>query len=535
MKKRIIQGVFVAVAALVVTMLGYFIIQKKDASRLSLVAIPSASPQELPINATPEPTEQPMEAFVIPQATLTVLKGSVTITRGAKTMIVKDDAPSGTHLEEADDLLTNENSVAEIAYTSDSMIRMAPNTHLVFHLSSDDSEKEGFIEHLLGTISVHFIKLLGVQEEFRVETPTAVAVVRGTKFIVQVLKDKQTKLSVIDHAIDVYRKDERTRRMSIETQQTVKEKQRAIIDGKKQITLGDDKPDDIEKRWMTFNEDADVLRAQQVFAQTTLRSLAEKYVRDVASRSASVKPAVSLKIAESMPGDGYSKTLVKTEYGDFPLSCIGANKHGIRVVTDAANENDCKNDCAVMPLESYAQRNGAFAAINGMYFCPSDYSWCGDKKNSFDTLLFHSRAKRYINSDNNVYSTLPFFVFDGGGTPKFVGKTQEWGRDTGIQAGIAGNPMLVKDGRNVVEEYSIDAKQRSGKGPKGAIAQKGEMMYLCIVSNATVPESAQVFSKLGADNAMNIDGGGSAALWYNGVYKIGPGRQLPNAVLFVRR
>jgi exopolysaccharide biosynthesis protein len=39
---------------------------------------------------------------------------------------------------------------------------------------------------------------------------------------------------------------------------------------------------------------------------------------------------------------------------------------------------------------------------------------------------------------------------------------------------------------------------------------------------------------LDMDNAMNLDGGGSTALWYNG-YKVGPGRNLTNAILLLNR
>ncbi|MBI4090347.1 MAG: phosphodiester glycosidase family protein, partial [Candidatus Kerfeldbacteria bacterium] len=33
------------------------------------------------------------------------------------------------------------------------------------------------------------------------------------------------------------------------------------------------------------------------------------------------------------------------------------------------------------------------------------------------------------------------------------------------------------------------------------------------------------------DYAMNLDGGGSSALWYRGSYKVGPGRNVPNALV----
>lgn len=53
-------------------------------------------------------------------------------------------------------------------------------------------------------------------------------------------------------------------------------------------------------------------------------------------------------------------------------------------------------------------------------------------------------------------------------------------------------------------------------------------------SDATVPDSAAVYQTLGADNAINIDGGGSTALWLNGSYIYGPERAIPTAILFVR-
>ncbi|OQX51317.1 hypothetical protein B5M47_01265 [candidate division CPR3 bacterium 4484_211] len=48
-------------------------------------------------------------------------------------------------------------------------------------------------------------------------------------------------------------------------------------------------------------------------------------------------------------------------------------------------------------------------------------------------------------------------------------------------------------------------------------------------------DAAEVMQKLGAANALNLDGGGSSAMYYNGSYKVGPGRNLPNAVVLQKR
>jgi len=46
---------------------------------------------------------------------------------------------------------------------------------------------------------------------------------------------------------------------------------------------------------------------------------------------------------------------------------------------------------------------------------------------------------------------------------------------------------------------------------------------------------AAIMEALGARHALNLDGGGSAAMHIGGAYKVGPGRQLPNAVVLVRK
>jgi hypothetical protein len=136
-----------------------------------------------------------------------------------------------------------------------------------------------------------------------------------------------------------------------------------------------------------------------------------------------------------------------------------------------------------------------------------------------------------MNSDNNVYSTIPFVGMNADHSLNFVGASSSWGRDTGIIGGTAGNPMLTSGGNYVVNEGALDDKQRSVKSNRGAIVQESDMIYLCITQGATVIDSGHVYAQLGADNAINVDGGGSSALWVQGSYKYGPGRQIPTAII----
>jgi len=240
------------------------------------------------------------------------------------------------------------------------------------------------------------------------------------------------------------------------------------------------------------------------------------------------KPVV---INNSPPGAGYSYQYVNVDGKSFPVAIVAADLNSTRVIVDTASDSDCRNDCPVLSLGDYAARNGAYAGINGSYFCPADYAFCADKKNSFDTLLMN-KNKTYFNSDNNVYSTVPAAIFSPG-SARFVGQSLEWGRDTSVDAVLANYPLLVAGG-NINFTEAPNEPKFGGAAPRTFIAAKGNMVYIGIVYQASMGESAKVLKALGMDGALNLDQGGSTTLWSGG-YKAGPGRGIPNAILFVQR
>lgn len=240
--------------------------------------------------------------------------------------------------------------------------------------------------------------------------------------------------------------------------------------------------------------------------------------------------ATSIQTSNNLPTSGYSRQKVTTDRGMFTISLVAADLNSARVIVDTASDSTCHNNCPVLSLKDYISRNGAFAGINGTYFCPATYSSCAGKTNSFDTLLMNKK-KYYFNSDNNVYSTVPAVIFSGN-SARYINQSLEWGRDTGIDSVIANYPLLVKDG-NLIFTGSGDGKL-NGKGNRAFIATKDNYVYIGVVSGATVADSAKVLHTMGIKNALNLDSGGSTALWSGG-YKFGPGRGIPNAVLLVRK
>jgi hypothetical protein len=235
--------------------------------------------------------------------------------------------------------------------------------------------------------------------------------------------------------------------------------------------------------------------------------------------------------SNSAPASGYQRQSVKTDRGDFTVDIIAADLNSTKVIIDTASDSSCSNDCPVLPLATYAQRSGAYAGINGGFFCPAEYPSCVGKTNSFDTLLMN-KSKTYFNSDNNVYSQVPVAIFSQG-SARFLGRSMDWGRDTGVDGVIANYPLYIQGG-NILFTDSPDPKINN-KGARSFVANRGSTVYIGFIYSASGGEAATVLKTLGMENALGLDQGGSSALWFGGKYLIGPGRSIPNAVLFVNR
>lgn len=233
---------------------------------------------------------------------------------------------------------------------------------------------------------------------------------------------------------------------------------------------------------------------------------------------------------QEAPTTGYGKQKVKVGENYFVVEVVAADLNSNKVIVDTASDSTCTKDCPTLPLATYVSRSGAFAGINGTYFCPETYPDCADKKNSFDVLLMN-KSKTYFNSDNNVYSSVPAAIFSGN-SARFVRESRSWGRDTNVDSVIANRPLLVLDGNVTVS--TTDQNKENLRGNRGFLGSKDNTAYIGVVRGASVGEAALTLKEMGIKNAINLDSGGSSALWFGG-YKVGPGRNIPNAVLFVKK
>ena len=108
-----------------------------------------------------------------------------------------------------------------------------------------------------------------------------------------------------------------------------------------------------------------------------------------------------------------------------------------------------------------------------------------------------------------------------------------------IEGGLSAGPRLITNGSITVNPYAENytiPKITEYATPRSAIGiTKDNKLLLVTVPSATIKELATVMQKLGAYNAMNVDGGASSGLYYKGQMITTPGRELSNALIVKRR
>lgn len=249
------------------------------------------------------------------------------------------------------------------------------------------------------------------------------------------------------------------------------------------------------------------------------------------AEAAAKKTVISAPVSNS-PGSGYSRITVNTERGNFVTSIILVDMGQVQAVTATGQDGNCDNGCVTKPLASYVSENSGFAGINGTYFCPPDYASCSGKVNSYDFPVYSSQHHKWINEDKLFWNSRGMMAWSGSSN-WFCADAKSC--NPGVTAGIVNYPSLINNGNIVVEVNSLPNSLKNVRGYRGAVGTNGNWLYLMAVRGATVPDVAYVMKALGIKNGLNLDGGGSMAMYYNGRYVLGPGRNLPNALVLKYR
>ncbi|PKM68609.1 MAG: hypothetical protein CVU95_03130 [Firmicutes bacterium HGW-Firmicutes-2] len=104
-----------------------------------------------------------------------------------------------------------------------------------------------------------------------------------------------------------------------------------------------------------------------------------------------------------------------------------------------------------------------------------------------------------------------------------------------IRTVIGAGPTLVKNGKLKADagaEGFTEGKITSSAATRSLIGITADnRLGMTVVSGVTVKQLGEIALSLGMVEAMNLDGGGSSGLYYNGSYMTTPGRLLSNAVV----
>ncbi|MCP3794586.1 phosphodiester glycosidase family protein [Paenibacillus sp. CH40] len=232
-----------------------------------------------------------------------------------------------------------------------------------------------------------------------------------------------------------------------------------------------------------------------------------------------------------LPGN---TTPITTAHKSFK---VGSRTFSAKVVTISMLHPKVSLDVAlagdsigkVEDLSSLAKRNQAVVAINGTFF---DAYTKSSYKTPYGYLVSHGKMLKKSSGDQRTV-----FTYDANHLSELMsGSTFEQRLSQGsVEGALQAGPRLVTNGQvslNVKAEGFKDPKILTGGGARSALGMsRDHKLILLTTSGATIPQLAQMMKQAGAYQAMNLDGGASSGLYYNGSYLTTPGRQISNAII----
>ena len=156
-------------------------------------------------------------------------------------------------------------------------------------------------------------------------------------------------------------------------------------------------------------------------------------------------------------------------------------------------------------------------------------------KDGFAIMIGESYLNKVFKVGDKVSYKMDYYnlVFTDAGRP---GELADWKES---KFAVGAGPKLLVNGKidvNAVAEGFTEAKIVNNRAQRSFIGMtKNKVLVIGTVSNVSINELAQIAEKLSLINAINLDGGASSSLYYNGKYLTKPGRNLSNAVVIMEK
>jgi len=205
----------------------------------------------------------------------------------------------------------------------------------------------------------------------------------------------------------------------------------------------------------------------------------------------------------SVPFLGANRLERSTETQRVHALIVDLCASGVSVRATAAGE-------AGLTTSAFGQHVGALAAVNGGFF---------ERGMIIKGLALSEGALWQGSFDGSFFG---FVAFGAGGARISPPGERHRRPDPWMSEVVGGVPALVVDGTPVVDQplpFCIAAHPRTAVG----LSRDGRALILAVVdgrsfeaAGMTCGELAQLMIELGAYSALNLDGGGSSAMWIQG-------------------
>lgn len=215
-----------------------------------------------------------------------------------------------------------------------------------------------------------------------------------------------------------------------------------------------------------------------------------------------------------------------------PLTCGKVTVEGVSAYVVRADLKDrrvrvvtCVSRGFPGRAESFASvlaRTHPCAAINGTFFGVRNLAPAGDLVVAGRPIYFGRLRRAFaINGDGAVRLL-----------PVFAGRSTGW---EGFHSAVAAGPTLISNGRVSLapaqEGFFDGAVFRSARRSAVGLTSGGELLFVVTTQAVRLSALARFMQKLGAVDALNMDGGSSCGLSFRGKMLVRPGRGLTNWIL----
>ena len=178
----------------------------------------------------------------------------------------------------------------------------------------------------------------------------------------------------------------------------------------------------------------------------------------------------------------------------------------------------------ITPTSKFAKDSGAVVAMNGSFYnMKKPYnSVCYFKKHGVEEFVFNEKMAQRDNGAVAISAKGKLSVHPADASePGNVAPAQTWPAALDAVSVVSSGPVLLVDGKDArLDENSFNRNRH----PRSAVGTAGKKVYLVTVDGRNAEnaqgvslwEFAKIMRWIGAEDALNMDGGGSTTLYVEG-------------------